>query len=100
MWLQLMSYTTVINAILYFLIGLITSILHARKLWRMTLVNVFTTIAGATIAFFLSAPPSLILAAIYSSLHTSMSDIDAITLGCCQGLVVAMLSAGVFHRIL
>ena len=100
MWLQLMSYTTVINAIPYFLIGLIISILHARKSWRMTLVNVFTTIAGATIAFFLSAPPSLILTAIYYSLHTSMSDIDAITLGCCQRLVVAMLSAGVFHRIL
>lgn len=100
MWQRLISYASFINASLYLLVALIASVLHARKLWRVVILTFLGALAGVLITFLLAGIPSLLLATIYRLLDTSMSDADAVVIGCAQGAVIAMLSAGIFHRIL
>lgn len=100
MWQRLISYASLINASLYLFVSLIASVLHARKLWRVVVLTVLGTVVGILITLLLAGIPSLLLATTYRILETPMSDVDAIVIGCAQGAVIAMLSAGIFHRIL
>lgn len=100
MWGVVISYALSVNAVLYLLVGLIASILHAKKIVLVVLFTIASGILGVFLTFFLAAVPSLLLAGLYKSVDSSMSAIEAVILGCSQGVVIALLNAGVFHRLL
>lgn len=108
MWGRLSRYAIGINGFLYLIIGLIAASLHTRLKFRtipvalpiVIPVAIVSAIIGAFIAFVLAAIPSLIIAAIYNNVHSNMTDVEAVVLGCSQGAVISMLNVGVFHRIL
>eukprot|EP00174_Griffithsia_okiensis_P000106 GO255439.1.p3 GENE.GO255439.1~~GO255439.1.p3 ORF type:complete len:109 (+),score=20.01 GO255439.1:42-329(+) len=95
-----MLYTIGVNASLYVLVALISSILHARTLLRILFLPLLSGLLGVIFALALGAVPTLLLAALYRSVPSVMSPIEAVAIGCGQGLVIAMLNAGFFHRIL
>lgn len=100
MWRAVMVYTLGINTVLYLFVGLIAAILHARSVFRVILLTILSALLGVLTAVVLAAVPSLLLAALYKTVPSPMSAVEAIVLGCGQGLIIAMLNAGLFHRLL
>lgn len=100
MWRVVLLYTLGVNAVLYFLIGLIASMLHIRGPLKAATLTVGAALFGVVTAAVLGAVPSLLLAALYNAIPSDMSAVEAVVFGCAQGLVIAMLNAGFFHRLL
>lgn len=100
MWGAVIWYTLGVNVFFYLLVGLIASILHAKKILQVVFLTTLSIILGAITAFVLAAVPSILLAALFTTVPSPMSHLEAVVLGCGQGLIIAMLSAGVFHRLL
>lgn len=93
-------YTVFVTIGLYILLGLSASVLHARRLSRALLVTLISALVGLATAAALGSIPALLIAALYAALPFSMPFFHAVLWGCGQGLLIAMLNAGLFHRIL
>lgn len=99
-WRGIMTYVTAINAILYLLIGLVAAALHAKRPHRVLLTAVLTTLVGIAIAVVLASIPTYLIAAMYRHFSFRITDFEVIVLGCTQGVIIATLNLGVFHRLL
>lgn len=108
MWGRISGYAIGVNGILYLIIGLIAASLQTHLNIRTIPVvlpivipaAVVSAVIGAFITFVLAAIPSLIIAAIYNNVNSNMTDVEAVVLGCSQGVIISMLNVGLFHRIL
>lgn len=100
MWRAVMVYTLGVNTVLYLFVGLVAAILHARSVIRVILLTILSAMLGVLTAIVLGAVPSLLLAALYKTVPSPMSTIEALVLGCGQGVIIVMLNAGLFHRLL
>lgn len=100
MWRAVMVYTLGINAMLYVLVGLIASVLHTRSILRVVLMTLGSGLLGVLTAVLLASVPSLLVAALYKTVPSTMGAVEAIVLGCGQGVIIAMLNVGLFHRLL
>lgn len=100
MWRAVLLYTIFVTTGLYTLLGLSASILHAGRLYRVLIVTLISAFVGLVTAVALGATPAIIIAGLYAALPYNMPRFHAILWGCGQGLVIAMLNAGFFHRLL
>eukprot|EP00177_Eucheuma_denticulatum_P004949 GFKZ01008996.1.p1 GENE.GFKZ01008996.1~~GFKZ01008996.1.p1 ORF type:complete len:108 (+),score=7.43 GFKZ01008996.1:344-667(+) len=100
MWRQILLNTLVVTAAIYALLGFSAAIRHARPLYRIPIVTLASSLLGLTTAAALGAVPALLIAALYASIPYSMPSFHALLWGCGQGLLIALLNAGIFHRLL
>lgn len=98
MWRALILYTLGVNAVLYLLVGLIASRQTGTPV-RMVLFTILALLVGIVITFLHGAVPSLLIASLYVNVPSDMSHVEAVVLGCGQGVIIAMYNAGCFHRL-
>ena len=100
MWWVVLLYALAVNTLLYLLLGFVAAVLHSRTLFRLLLVPLASAIIGLLVGALLSTVPSLLVASLYRLVPSPMSTAEAAVIGCGQGIIIAMLSAGFFHRLL
>lgn len=85
---------------LYLLLGLSAAILHIPRPQHFLLFILLSALLGLTTAAALGIVPALLIAALYKAVPLAMPRFHALLWGCGQGVLITMLNAGMFHRLL
>lgn len=98
-WKVVMLYTLSLNAAIYLLLGISAALVHHRAMMRVLLIAFAVAVFGLLSAAGMAAVTTLLLAAFYTTLDARMSSLEALIFGCGQGVFIALLNAGFFHRV-
>lgn len=99
-WRAVFLPTLGVTTATYTLMSVFATLLHRPRFLLSVLLILAVMAFGLITAATLGAVPSLLIAAVYVTVPSEMTTIEAIVIGCAQGLLISMLTAGIFHRLL